>query len=158
VNRLSWRTVIAVLVLVIGIALDAAGQAAADGPPSSLVASLTSNGRVIWNLDALLNDTFGDRVDCFDSKQYRIFSVPRGDECPSPEARYQLWDFTFLNAFHSQFRLMHLAREPFTGVTNVPIKVGSDYVSCPDGEYHHGNRGWLVMGGGAGPTGQLWCD
>jgi hypothetical protein len=157
-NRSRQRISVVVLALTFATALGLVSHATASGPPTALAASLTANGRVIWNLDALLNDTFGDRVDCFDGRQYRIFSVAHGGECPSPEARYQLWDFTFLNAFRSEFELVHLAKEPFTGVTNVPIKVGSDYVSCPGGEYHHGGRGWLVMGGGAGPTGQFWCN
>lgn len=129
-------------------------------PPSAFAGppvGLTSNGRVLWNLDALLND-FGNRVECFDSRQYRIFSVPHRHYCPGPEARYQQWDFTFLNAFHSEFRLERLAKQPFTGVTNVPVRVGSEYISCPNGEYHHGGPGWIVFGGGAGPTGEFWCN
>ena len=61
--------------------------------------SLTANGRAIWNLDALLNDTFGDRTDCYDAKTASIFSVAHDAECPSPLARYQTYVFTFLNAF-----------------------------------------------------------
>ena len=141
---------------VLAVAVLGGGASTADGagPPQQL----TSNGRVIWNLDALLNDTFGNRVECFDSKRYAIFSVPHGSYCPSPEARYQAWDFTFLGAYHSAFRLVRLAKEPVTGVTNVPVRVGNRYVSCPGGKYHHGGPGWLVMGGGAGPTGQFWCN
>lgn len=124
------------------------------GPPPGL----TPNGRVLWNLDALLNDTFGNRVDCFDGKRYSLFSVARSSTCPAPEARYQTWDFTFLNASHSSFRLVQLTKEPLTGVTNVPVRVGDRYISCPDGEYRHGGPGWLVFGGGAGPTGLFWCN
>ena len=130
----------------------------AAGPPVALAKSLTANGRVLWNLDALLNDTFGNRVECFDGQHFSIFSVPHGSECPSPDARYQGWVFTFLNAYHSAFRLVRLAKEPDTGATNVPVNVAGRYISCPGGEYHHGGRGWLVMGGGAGPTGQFWCN
>src|SRR6185437_9202551 len=85
-------------------AFGARAQATPSGPPSGL----TANGRVIWNLDALLNDTFGRRVPCFDAKRYVIFAVPHRTVCPSPEARYQGWNFTFLNAHHSAFRLIRL--------------------------------------------------
>ena len=126
-----------------------------SGPPSGL----TSNGRVLWNLDALLNDTFGNRVPCYDDQRIEIFSVSHGAYCPSPSARYQPWEFTFLNAFHSEFRLVRLAKAPDTGATNSPVRVGNNqYVSCPGGEYHNGGRGWIVIGGGAGPTGLFWCN
>ena len=135
-------------------ALATATSAAAPAPPPGL----TSNGQVIWNLDALLEDTYGNRPACWDGKRAAIFAVPPGAECPAPAARYQAWDVTFLDARHSQFHLIHLSKEPATGATNVPIRVGSDYVSCPHGQYHHGRRGWLVFGGGAGPTGLFWCN
>ena len=149
VTRLLLTTFVTVALLSSSVA-----GASAFGPPPGL----TPNGKVLWNLDALLNDTFGNRVDCFDDQRDAIFSVAHGAYCPAPEARYQTWDFTFLNAFHSQFRLVSLAKEPFTGVTNAPVRVGNRYISCPGGQYHHGGRGWIVIGGGAGPTGQFWCN
>jgi hypothetical protein len=143
---------VSLALLCAGLLSAGAMPASAGGPPSGL----TPNGQVIWNLDALLNDTFGSRVDCWDGEQERLFSVPHGSYCPSPEARYQEYVFTFLNAFHSDFRLVRLAAEPNTGATSAAIRVGGDFVSCPDGEYHHGGRGWLVVGGAAGP--KFWCN
>jgi hypothetical protein len=131
-----------------------ANACAASGPPPGLTAS----GQVIWNLDALLRDTYGSRTVCWDGKRYMVFAVTRGQYCPAPEARSQVWDFTFLSAHRSEFRRVHLGKEPLTGVTNVAVRVGTDYVSCPHGRYHHGRRGLLVFGGGAGPTGQFWCN
>ena len=154
---MTRRTAVA-LVVVAAVSLAGALSALAAGPPSGLASSLTANGRVIWNLDALLNDTFGNRTDCYDAKNADIFSVARASECPSPLARYQTYVFTFLNAFGSQFRLVALAKEPSTGATNVPLRVNSRYVSCPNGQYHHGGSGWLVEGGGAGPNGLFWCN
>src|SRR5205085_182149 len=66
-----------------------------------------------------------------DGQHYMLFGVSRTAGCPAPSARYQMWDFSFLNARRSSFRRVHLPREPMTGVTNVPIRVGGDYVSCP---------------------------
>jgi hypothetical protein len=156
VSRLSLAIVCAASLLV--VAGGTAAQLTATGPPPELSRSLTPNGRVLWNLDALLNDTFGNRVDCYDGQRIVLFSVPHGGYCPAPQARYQTYVFTFLNANHSEFRLVRLARAPDTGATNAPVRVGSRFVSCPDGQYHHSGRGWLVFGGGAGPTGLFWCN
>jgi hypothetical protein len=148
---LTYRLLIVFAVLT--LFAPAIGLGASEPP-----AGLTSSGRVIWNLDALLRDTYGSRVVCWDGQRYMIFAVARGRYCPAPEARYQAWDFTFRSARDSTFRRIHLAKEPSTGATNVPVRVGENYISCPNGRYHHGRRGWLVFGGGAGPTGQFWCN
>jgi len=143
----------------VAAALAAGGISAfASGPSVTLAGNLTPNGRVIWNLDALLNDVNGARVDCYDGKRLEIFSVAKGGECPSPVARYQTYVFTFLDAFHSQFTLVARASPPQTGATSAPLRVNGRYVSCPGGLYHHGGPGWLVEGGGAGPNGYFWCN
>ena len=152
---MTRRTVIASAIVA---ALVGGTLASAAGPPPSITPSLTPHGRVIWNLDALLLDTFGDRTACYDGEHTAIFSVARGSDCPSPSARYQEYVFTFLNARDSQFHLVKLAKEPFTGVTNSPLLVDGRYVACPGGEYQHGGEGWLVYGGGAGPNGYFWCE
>jgi hypothetical protein len=129
-----------------------------DGPPPALAQALTPNGRVLWNLDALLNDTFGNRVECYRSGANQIFSVSHGAYCPGDSASVQQYVFTFLNASHSEFKLVRLSKFPNTGATSGPLRVGALFVSCPGGEYHHGGRGWLVRGGGAGPNGEFWCN
>jgi hypothetical protein len=152
------RKAVAVTVLVLAL-LTGPMVASAAGPPATLTPSLTPNGRVIWNLDALLNDTFGDRTDCWAAERAALFSVPRGSECPPYNAgQYEEYVFTFLNARGSQFYLVKLAKAPNTGATNNPITVDNRYVACPNGEYHHGGEGWLVDNGGAGPNGFFWCN
>jgi hypothetical protein len=131
---------------------------ASTGPSAPLARELTSNGRTIWNLDALVNDANGARVDCYDAKRDEIFSVVKGGACPSPQARYQVYAFTFLNAFHSQFTLVSRSAPPQTGATTVALRLDGRYVSCPNGLYHHGGRGWLVAGGGVGPNAYFWCS
>jgi hypothetical protein len=147
-----------VISAVLAAMLLGALAASAAGPPPSITPSLTPNGRVIWNLDALINDTFGDRVDCWDGERDNVFAVARNGECPGPEARYEEYVFTFLNARDSSFHLVKRSSPPFSGATSVPIRVDNEYVACPGGEYHHGGEGWLVDGGGAGPNGFFWCD
>ncbi len=154
----SALTPVAVFAAALAAVLSTPALASAAGPPHSLAQSLTTNGRVLWNLDALLNDTFGNRVECYRSAAVQIFSVPHGSYCPGDSASVQPYVFTFVNAYHSEFRLVHLAKEPNTGATNGPLRIGSEFISCPHGEYHHGGRGWLVFGGGAGPNGMFWCN
>jgi hypothetical protein len=156
--RVSLTIAAAVLLLAAG---TAASVRTAAGPRSPVSKHLTANGLVLWNLDALMNDTFGTRVPCLDLRHLVFYSVPRGGDCtgPSrPSTSYYDYVFTFLNAFHSHFRLVPLAKEPVTGVTNSPLRIGGRYISCPDGEYHHGQRGWLVFGGGAPPNAEIWCN
>ena len=146
------------IVLLVGTAATAQ---VASGPPSSLASRLTANGRTLWNLDALMNDTFGSRTPCLDLRHDDFYSVSRGGDCTGPSrpaTSHYDYVFTFLNAFHSDFRLVHVAKEPLTGVTNVPLRLGSRYISCPNGEYHQGHRGWLVFGGGAPPNAEIWCN
>jgi hypothetical protein len=148
------RLALVVVVLAAGLVAGTAGATWTAGPPRGL----TPNGRVLWNLDALVNDTFGDRVECYDGKRFAIFSVRHGGYCPPPEARFQTYVFTFLSAHQSAFRLIRLSRAPNTGVTNVPLRIDNRFVSCPGGRYHHGGSGWLVQGGGRPPNRQFWCN
>ena len=154
------RLSVAILITALFVAI-AAAQSIADGPPSSLSPRLTANGRVLWNLDALMNDTFGSRVPCLDLSHYAFYAVPHGGDCTGPSrpaTSHYNYVFTFLSARLSKFRLVRLAKEPLTGATNVPLRLGGRYISCPNGEYHHGRRGWLVFGGGAPPNAEIWCN
>jgi len=146
-----WATSLATVAVLFG-----ALSASAAGPPPSLTGYLTPNGKVIWNLDALINDTYGARTDCWDDKEFNVFAVGHDGDCPAPTARYQDWVFTFLNARDSDFRLVARSRPPPTGVTDVPVRVDRHYISCPDPEYS--GPGWLVYGGGGGPEGLFWCE
>jgi len=129
--------------------------ASAAGPPVALTNYLTPNGEVIWNLDALVKGTFGDRTVCFDGEREDIFAVAQGRECPGVYERYTQYVFTFRNAHGSDFRLVSLPHAPFEGANSSPIRVDTRYVSCPDGQ------GWLAIGGasaGIGPNGYFWCE
>jgi len=151
------RKTVAVSLLVLAL-LAGPMVASAAGPPATLTPSLTPSGRTIWNLDALLNDTFGDRVDCYDIRDIAISAVPRGTYCsPADAGRYEEYRFTFLNARGSQFHLVKLAKAPNTGATNSPLRVHNRYVACPDGQSENGGEGWLVAGGGAGPNDIFYC-
>jgi hypothetical protein len=137
--------------------LFGAWPAIAAGPPPAVSRYLTPNGEVVWNLDALVNDTFGDRVPCWDDKNLNVFAVAHGSAgCPAPAARYAPYVFTFLGAHSSAFRLVARSTSPSTGATNSPIRVNRLYVSFPEPQYP--GPGWLVYGGGTFANGLIWCE
>jgi hypothetical protein len=151
-----------VRILVFGVVVAAFVASARTVAEASSLASppphLTSVGRLTWELDSLMGKTFGSRQVCFDSKQSTLFAVS-GRQCPLPIQRYLPYEYTFVRPTGSALRLVHLAREPLTGVTNVPVRVRHSYISCPNGAYHHGKRGWLVFGGGGPMPGSwFWCN
>lgn len=155
---MKLRVVILAVVLLVATGATAG---TANGPTGTLAPHLTANGRTLWNLDALMNDTFGSRVPCLDLSHYTFYSVRHGSDCTGPSrpaTSHYGYVFTFVNTFHSQFRLVRLAKEPSTGAKNVPLRLGGRYISCPDAEYHHGGPGWLVFGGGAPPNAAIWCN
>jgi hypothetical protein len=118
----------------------AARTAASPGPPRGL----TPYGRLTWNLDALVNDTFGHRRPCFDEQSNNVFSVPQSRSCPAPLARYADYTFTFLNAFHSSYRLVKRSN-PWAGTNVAPFSVARRYVYCGGGRwlgFFHGGGLW----------------
>ena len=134
-----------------------AAVAQAGGPPPPLAKDLTAAGRLTWNLDALLHDTFGvNPTVCYDAERGRIFAVSAREGCPTPWQRYIVYSFTFTNARDSALKLVRLSKTPLFGVTDVPVFLKGHYISCPHGQYHHGRTG-LLMAGGDTPVGTFWC-
>jgi hypothetical protein len=134
------------------IAVACLATPASARPP----AGLTSYGRVIWNLDALLHDVFGQR---------RVFvnysgagpGPPRGNFSTHffamASSRYYI--FTFVAARSSAFRLAKPARKPRNHIGAAgwatPLTVKHSYISC-------GHGTWLYEHGGEGPANwQLFC-
>jgi hypothetical protein len=133
-------------VIVVNLIGGAAHAAPAGGPP----AGLTSSGLVVWNLDALLNDTFGSRTECYRVKTFTIIAVPRGHGCGYPEVARQ-YEFTFSNAQHSTYRLVGMTQQPNVGALNVPLRVDGRYVACDK------HNGVLGVGGEGGSNAFAWC-
>jgi hypothetical protein len=119
-------------------------------------AGLTTYGRVIWNLDALLHDVFGRR------SVYVNYSgagpgPPRGDFSTHffAMASSRYYFFTFAAARSSDFQLAEPTRAPRDHIGaagwSTPVTVNHMYVSCG-----HGN--WLYEHGGQGPANwELFC-
>jgi hypothetical protein len=115
----------------------------ASGPPSGL----SVYGQTLWNLEALLHDTFGTNTTCLRLRDYAFVSATCGDL-----ADYGYWKTIFAGAHHSKFKLVRLASPPAMGNVAV-ITIKGLYVSC--GRFpvafaplaHEGSktRRWLVV-------------
>jgi hypothetical protein len=95
-------------------------KSAMGGPP----AGLTVYGQTLWNLEALLHDTFGNKSTCLRWRDYAFVSTTCGDL-----AHYGYWKNVFVGARHSRFKLVRLARPPAMGNVWVVTMKGR-YVSC----------------------------
>jgi hypothetical protein len=153
---LTSRRLLALAGLAIGCAVavgaDASSGAARDtaGPP----AGLSPSGRITWNLEALLRDTFGNREV---NLQLREFGRPedfslafRGDCCSGS------YVFVFSNPHGSQFRARRVSKppKPVVGASgaDVPLTIRGAYVYCGKGQ-------WLYLHEGEGTANwQLSCN
>lgn len=144
-------TLLAVALATAAVIPAGVAAARATGPPSGL----TAHGRIVWNLDALLHDTFGSRAVYLNAKQSyprspRNFSTRFYGNCCSA---YYL--FTFANAHGSVLRTVRPPKppRPIIGGSGyeVPLTIRGAYISCG------GNR-WLYEHGGSGPANwQISC-
>jgi hypothetical protein len=123
---------------------------AASGAP----AGLTVYGQTLWNLEALLRDTFGNLQDplgsptvCLRLRDFAFVSATCGTL-----ADYGYWKPIFVCARHSRFKLVRRAQTLDLGNVRV-ITVNGRYVSCGDfpvafaplaGEGSRTHR-WLVV-------------
>lgn len=92
----------------------------ASSPP----AGLSVYGRTLWNVEALLHDTFGSKTTCLRLQDDAFLSATCGDL-----ARYGYWANIFVGAQHSRFKLVHLAHAPGMGNVRI-VTVKGLYVSC----------------------------
>jgi hypothetical protein len=119
---------------------QSATDPAADGRNQPL--GLTSYGRLVWNLDALLQNRFGNRSVCLRF----AFSLLSPAACTAPPHQRSEYRAIFA-AKKSAFRVRTLKRAPLLRSRAVPLKVGAGYVSC-------GPERWLA----AAANWQLVCD
>jgi hypothetical protein len=136
--------------LILAIVALANGTAAGNaGPPQGL----TTHGRIVWNLDALLRDKSGDRpvymnVTGVSSTNFSTMFID--------EARSNYYTYTFKTARHSTFRALRPKRPPKVGSyatgENVPFTIRRAYISCGDGKWLYGRKGQDL------PGGDMWCS
>jgi hypothetical protein len=135
------------------VAMMAVGGAAArlTGPP----AGLTAHGRIVWNVDALLHDAFGQRPVYLNAKQNyprspRNFSTKFTGDCCSA-----YYIYTFSNAHGSTLRMIRPMKPPRPNIGvagyEVPLTIRGAYIYC-------GGNKWLFEHGGNGPANwQITC-
>lgn len=112
-------------------------------PPSRL----TKSGRVLWNLEALLHDTFGNKPVYMNYSggpdHAGNFSTKFIDE-----ARSRYFIYTFAEAHRSSFRLSRPESAPKSSVGvaggETPLTIHGAYISCVPGK-------WLYEHWGQGP-------
>jgi hypothetical protein len=130
--------------VVVAVSVFASGGSSARSvaaPPG-----LTSYGRAVWNLDALLHDTFGHRALYLSIPQKyprtpRNFSTVSGANCCSA---YYLP--TFRDARRSSFKLFGPTKPPKPSIGasggEVPLTIKGSYIYCGGGKWlfeHYGN-------------------
>jgi hypothetical protein len=138
----SKVSLLAVVVVAVSVIATGGAPARSTGPPSGL----TSYGRTVWNLDALLHDTFGQRpvylsIPRAFPREARNFSTVQGSDCCSA---YYLP--TFRDARYSAFRLFGPTKPPKPQIgaagSEVPLTIRRSYIYCGRGSWlfeHYGN-------------------
>jgi hypothetical protein len=129
VSRSRLSVVFALLAVLGGVALGAAA-----GPPPGLTSpppGLTSQGRTLWELEALLHDTFHDLPVSAHYDQGRDWRFAAcGRVGCAPLAYWGIYFFTFRTAGHSTFHLSRRRSLPNVGNYPVPVKVAGRFVAC----------------------------
>jgi hypothetical protein len=119
-------------------------------PPSGL----TPYGRVVWNLDALLHDSFGNR---------QVWeNYARSNGTPNYSTRFVSgasstpYTYTFAAARSSTFKAVRPEHPPRSGTyvtgENFPVRVRGAYVSCGRGTWLYERNGQSFSGG------NMWCS
>jgi hypothetical protein len=137
----------AAVAMAVGLSAAFAGVNVRQGGTASRPpAGLTVYGQTLWNVEALLHDTFGNKTVCLRLRDYAFVSASCGDL-----ADYGYWENMFVGARHSMFKLARLAHPPAMGNVGV-VTVKGLYVSCGSfaGWGVHAREGsrtrrWLVV-------------
>jgi hypothetical protein len=122
-------------------------------PANNAQSRLTADGYLIWQLEALLRDTFGGSEFYlhYDDDRARFDNEFTGNCCSED------WSFTFADARRSQLRLDDPGRElpAKIGLSGgaIPLMILDRYIGCDDGR-------WLYTGVGnaASPNFYLFCE
>lgn len=96
---------------------------------------LTSHGQLVWNLDALVRDVFGDQPVCLLFASNQLSSAACS---ASPQTR-AVYSTTFTRAAGSELRLSMQKGAPVLRGHAVPLKLGPSYISC-------GRQQWIAAG------------
>jgi hypothetical protein len=112
--------------------------AAATSP--SAPRRLTSYGRLVWNLDALVRDRFGSGPVCLSFSLNALSPAA----CAEPPHDRTLYRATFA-ASKSDFRLRRLKAAPLLRTRVVPLKAGTGYISCGQNRWLAAGANWVLL-------------
>jgi hypothetical protein len=107
--------------MIAAVALAALSLATAAPPPG-----LTPSGRLLWQFDALLHDTFGRHPVCMSLRHGGLDFV---DEPCTPHAVYSPYRPTFANARKSAFHVSDFRGSGF-GNYPVPVLIRGHGIAC----------------------------
>ena len=112
--------------VVVALLLATGATGATSSPPEGL----SHRGRYLWNFEALLHDTFGDRDVCTRSGGWPMNFVAG----PCPSGSWFSYGRTFVGARHSAFHLSRRRPPDAFGNHPVPVWIRGRYVACGPGE------------------------
>jgi hypothetical protein len=111
------------------------GRAHDPGRQSPSRVGLTAQGQLVWNLDALVRDTFGSRPVCL---RYAGTQLSLAG-CSAAAPRRTEYRTTFIGAEGSRFRLSDRSTPPALGARAPLLRIRTSYISC-------GTKRWLALG------------
>jgi len=119
------------LALAVGVLGGAAPvESSNSGPPPGL----TTHGRLLWEFEALLRDTFNSRVVSASTGLNDSLNFTCAGSC-APSAKYLHYRFTF---DHAQASRLHISKRRYTGGTwgNYPrgILIRGHLIACDHAE------------------------
>ncbi len=109
--------------VLVGTALLASASPALAGPPPGL----STDGRALWNFEALLHDTFGSRDVC--TKGASLNLIAPANQC-SPLATYEPYLYQFAGARHSAFHLVTRLPKASFGNYPQPVRINGRFIAC----------------------------
>lgn len=135
----------AAFILVLGAGGGAAIPTTTISTPAP--SGLTERGRVLWQFEALLHDTFGNRSVCVSGRWRQRFT---SSDC-TPLAVYSPYDYVFAHARGSAFHISAKAGRNF-GNYPQPVLIRGMSVACNSRE-----TTFLVVNVARAPY-SVWCS
>jgi hypothetical protein len=109
--------------------------------------AITAYGRLVWNLDALVRDRFGNHPVCLSFARNRLSP----SACAESAHQRTLYRATFA-AVRSDFHSTKLERAPHLRTGAVPLKVGAAYISCGPRHWLAASANWTLVCEAARPA------
>lgn len=121
------------VLLLLSLALGSGGAPAANARVLAPPPGLTASGRLLWNFEALLRDTFGPHYQgCLRALDRYTETFTTGQYCKTHDAAHTMYySFAFAKPAKSAFHLV-VRTFPAGAFGNYPepVRVENDFVAC----------------------------